>query len=199
MVISRQSKVKTDVGGARVFARRLARELKLGRRHFNVCLVDDQTIRDLNAAFRSQPHATDVLSFAWAGQEPGSPSPQDLRRRSHRGGGGSVDGEFRRFLGDVVISVETARRNARSAGHATDMEIRWLILHGLLHLLGMDHETDNGEMESLELGLRGRLGLNESKRRKRVTAKPRLRTARKRGRPAVRAHRTKGPENAGRT
>jgi probable rRNA maturation factor len=67
--------------------------------------------------------------------------------------------EFKDFLGDIVISVDTAKRNARKEGHSTLNEIRWLILHGLLHLLGYDHESDQGEMVKLELALRGRLGI----------------------------------------
>jgi rRNA maturation RNase YbeY len=66
-------------------------------------------------------------------------------------------GEFRNFLGDIVISVETARRNARAEGHSLKTEIQWLVLHGLLHLLGHDHDADHGEMTALELSLRDRL------------------------------------------
>jgi len=68
--------------------------------------------------------------------------------------------EFKYFLGDIVISVDAARRNAREEGHSTLNEIRWLILHGLLHLLGHDHERDQGEMTRLELALRSRLGIS---------------------------------------
>ena len=75
------------------------------------------------------------------------------------GGRGAAASEFAGFLGDVVISVETARRNARREGHSTANEIRWLILHGVLHLLGYDHETDRGEMTALEISLRARLGI----------------------------------------
>jgi probable rRNA maturation factor len=68
--------------------------------------------------------------------------------------------EFKYFLGDIVISVDSAKRNARKAGHSTLNEIRWLILHGLLHLLGYNHEGDRGEMTRLELALRRRLGIS---------------------------------------
>jgi probable rRNA maturation factor len=67
--------------------------------------------------------------------------------------------EFKNFLGDIVISVDTAKRNARQEGHSTLNEVRWLILHGLLHLLGYNHESDQGEMTKLELALRRRLGI----------------------------------------
>jgi probable rRNA maturation factor len=67
--------------------------------------------------------------------------------------------EFKNFLGDIVISVDMAKRNAREEGHSTLNEIRWLILHGFLHLLGYDHESDEGQMTKLELALRRRLGI----------------------------------------
>jgi len=75
--------------------------------------------------------------------------------------------EFEGFLGDIVISVEAVERNAALEGHATRTEISWLILHGLLHLLGLDHETDHGEMAALEHGLRARLGVNRERPRQR--------------------------------
>jgi probable rRNA maturation factor len=68
--------------------------------------------------------------------------------------------EFKNFLGDIVISVDTAKRNARQEGHSTLNEMRWLILHGVLHLLGYNHERDHGEMTRLELALRSRLGIS---------------------------------------
>jgi probable rRNA maturation factor len=83
--------------------------------------------------------------------------PRAAGSTEHQGRGAD---EFAGFLGDVVISAEMAGRNARSAGHSTRHEIRWLILHGVLHLLGYDHETDDGEMTRLELSLRDRLGID---------------------------------------
>jgi probable rRNA maturation factor len=68
--------------------------------------------------------------------------------------------EFKNFLGDIVISLDTAKRNARKEGHSTRNEVRWLILHGLLHLLGYNHESDQGQMTKLELALRSRLGVS---------------------------------------
>lgn len=163
MVINAQSKLKVDLAGARAFAARLGAELKLGARHFNVCFVDDEAIRELNRAFRDKPYATDVLSFPWAGARNGGPSQNLEDRRGHllRTTPAGTD-EFAGFIGDVIVSVESAQRNAFDEGHSTAAEIRWLVLHGVLHLLGMDHETDDGEMESRELELRVRLGLNGS-------------------------------------
>jgi len=135
------------------FARNLKRRLRLEKREFNICFVDDHAIRHLNLAYRGKDRATDVLSFPW--NEADGHLPLDPPAPSHgRGREGLAN-----FLGDVVISVETARRNARVEGHSTLSEIRWLILHGVLHLLGYDHEHDAGEMIALELALRDKLEL----------------------------------------
>jgi probable rRNA maturation factor len=154
MVLNRQERVAVDTAGARAFVSRLRRTLRLGRREFNVCFVDDWAIKRLNAAYRGKARPTDVLSFPWQVTNGVSPA-------------GAAAAEFAGFLGDVVISVETARRNARHEGHSIANEIRWLILHGVLHLLGHDHETDNGEMTALELSLRERLGISGGKGKKR--------------------------------
>ena len=135
-----------DLPAARAFARRLSRLLRLGKREFNVGIVDDREIRRLNSTFRGKPRATDVLSFPWSqGAEGGKRS--------------AVGSEFKGFLGDVVISAPTARRNARAEGHSARIEICRLILHGVLHLLGYDHETDQGEMSALEQSLRRRMAI----------------------------------------
>ncbi len=148
MILNRQDRVGVDVAGARLFTGRLRKALRLGRRDFNVCFVDDWAIKGLSAQYRGKPKATDVLSFPWQGSN---------------GARGAAASEFAGFLGDVVISVETARRNARREGHSAANEIRWLILHGVLHLLGYDHATDRGEMTALELSLRKRLGISGGK------------------------------------
>ncbi len=152
MVLNQQSEVRVDVRDAQAFAARLGRALKLGRRRFNVSFVDDRSIARLNAAYLGRRRPTDVLSFPWESAKNGDP-PVAAR-------------EFRNFLGDIVIATPTARRNARAEGHSTRQEIRWLILHGLLHLLGYDHETDAGEMTARELALRDRLDRPAPRRRK---------------------------------
>jgi probable rRNA maturation factor len=101
----------------------------------SVLLTTNQAIRRLNRQFRRIDKATDVLSF---------PAP--------RAAAGEV-------AGDLAISVPTALRQARAQGHSLAVEIKVLILHGLLHLAGFDHETDNGKMARRERLLRGRLGL----------------------------------------
>jgi probable rRNA maturation factor len=112
------------------------------RGEVNVALVSDARIRALNREYRRKDYATDVLSF------PSAPS--------NDGGAGF---SRTKFLGDIVIARGVARRQALRAGHGERTEWRVLALHGLLHLLGYDHETDEGEMVRLERRLRRRAGL----------------------------------------
>ena len=96
-------------------------------------------MRALNGRYRQMPHATDVLSFP-AGEA---------------GAAQSADHQ----LGDIAIAVGVARRQAAAHRHSFGVELRILALHGLLHLLGYDHERDQGEMRALEERLRRRSGL----------------------------------------
>jgi probable rRNA maturation factor len=100
-----------------------------------VLLADDKTLRRLNRDFRGKHRATDVLSFPAAEEFAGG------------------------YAGDLAISLDTAARQAREHGHSLRDEVRVLLLHGLLHLSGMDHETDRGEMAAREAELRERLRL----------------------------------------
>ena len=147
VVFNLQKRVRVNVSEARRFRNRLRRTLKLGRREFTVCLVDDRAIRRLNLEFRGRDRPTDVLSFAW---QDGS--------RGMKGRSGSAR-ELADYLGDIVISAQRAQENARTEGHSTGREILWLILHGTLHLLGYDHAADSGEMTRLERRLRTRLSI----------------------------------------
>ncbi len=108
-------------------------------------------MRALNLAFRGRDYATDVLSFPY---EPGLQAP---------GSGLQAPGSRLQApdlpLGDIVIAREVAARQAREAGHTLATELRVLALHGLLHLLGYDHEQDDGEMARVERRLRRRAGL----------------------------------------
>src|SRR5258708_2341072 len=126
MVLNRQSEAKVNIPATVAFTRKLARLLGIEARRFNVCFVDDDQIRALNTTHRHKPGATDVLSFPW---NPGGAPDGET------GGESDPDGEFDGFLGEVIISAETARRNAEAEGHPADTEINWLIVHGLLHLL----------------------------------------------------------------
>jgi probable rRNA maturation factor len=155
MLLNQQKCYALRLSALRGYTRNLKRRLRLGKRDFNVCFVDDGAIRRMNGVYRGKDRATDVLSFPW-GTDGGSMLPGQRGHRARRPDDltARVNREFEGFLGDVVISVDSARRNARDEGHSTLQEIRWLILHGVLHLLGYDHECDSGEMTALELALR---------------------------------------------
>ena len=118
----------------------------------SVALVSDRRVRTLNRSYRRKDYATDVLSFP-AGDSSRSapysliPDPYSLVPDP--------------FLGDIVIARGVARRQAREAGHSERTEIRVLALHGLLHLLGYDHERDEGRMLRVERRLRRKGGLRE--------------------------------------
>ncbi len=117
---------------ARLFAERLASEVARGRA-FECLITGDAELRRLNRRFRNQDRATDVLSFPAA----------------------DADG----FLGDIAISYQRACEQAAEYGLPVQQEIEILMLHGLLHLLGMDHETDRGHMARAEARWRAALGL----------------------------------------
>jgi probable rRNA maturation factor len=107
------------------------------RGQVTVLLTSDATMRDLNARFRGKDQPTDVLSF-----------------RSEHFVRGTEN-----IAGDVAIGVETAIRQCVEQGHSLGAELKVLMLHGLLHLAGFDHETDAGEMRKREQNLRAKLGL----------------------------------------
>lgn len=114
------------------FAGELERRVA-GGRHFTCLIARDGELRRLNRQFLNKDYPADVLSFP-------SPGP---------------DG----FLGEIAISADRAAEQARARGHAIDVEIRILMLHGVLHLLGMDHERDRGAMARAERRYRRELGL----------------------------------------
>ena len=128
------------------FVSRAQRTARL-RGHVNVLITTSRDLRSLNRQFRGKDEPTDVLSFP--AEERGKPVSVRTRVRELRG----------EFLGDIAISPAVARRNAHSVGRSLSGEIHALILHGILHLLGYDHETDRGEMDRVEGRLRRRLGL----------------------------------------
>jgi len=107
----------------------------------SIALVDDSAMRRLNRTFRHRNKTTDVLTF------PADSSYADPRSKA-------------RPLGDIVISVDQAHRQAVQEKHSLGTEVRYLIVHGVLHALGYDHETDNGEMNELELEIRAAAGLD---------------------------------------
>ena len=138
LLVNRQRTTRADWDPVRHFLRRLSAELAPSG--FSVCLLSDRGIRRYNKQFRGVDRPTDVLSFPVGGPRTGK----------------------REYLGDILISVETARDNARRFGLRLEEELQVLALHGVLHLLGYDHERDHGEMARLERRWTRRLGLPQS-------------------------------------
>jgi len=139
-VVNRQRKLPIDTERWRDFTTKASRVLPGTKTTgVTVAFVSDRTMRELNRMWRHKTGTTDVLSF---------PAEQD---------------EFEKLegsrLGDVVISIEQAARQAKENGLTVEAEIAQLILHGLLHLCGYDHSSDAGEMDRLELRLRKKLGI----------------------------------------
>ena len=134
MVLNRQNRYRIQRSEIEKYISQVRRVLKVGRREITVCFVGNAEIARLNRRFRRKPKPTDVLSFP-------------------------TDGLDRSQLGDIAISPEAASRNAKRFGRSLGDELRVLILHGTLHLLGYDHETDSGTMERKELRLRRKFGL----------------------------------------
>jgi probable rRNA maturation factor len=131
---------RQHVRGLAAWLRRIAPPRARGA--VTIVLVSDPRMRALNRTYRGKDYSTDVLSFPHR-----AASPQPLAPSG--------------FLGDIVIARGVAKRQARAAGHAELDELRVLALHGLLHLLGYDHEGDNGRMRQVERRLRRQGGLRE--------------------------------------
>jgi probable rRNA maturation factor len=105
----------------------------------SIAFVDDSAMRKLNRAYRGKDKTTDVLTFEGIDID-----SADVGDHS---------------LGEIVISLPQARRQARDERHSLTTEVRYLLLHGLIHALGYDHETDDGEMNALETRIRAKVGL----------------------------------------
>ena len=127
-VFNRQRKVSVEMKALRNFLDQLSRQMAL-QTGFSVVLISDAAMKTYNRDFRGKDRATDVLSFSYEEE----------------------DGEEKPYLGDILISVDAAARQQRKSLLA---ELQVLSLHGLLHLLGYDHQADQGEMETLEGKLR---------------------------------------------
>jgi probable rRNA maturation factor len=138
MIVNRQRRVRILVKPLKDFFDRARRELRFPDEAVTVQLISDSAMARLNQTFRHKRGPTDVLSFPANGVRP--------KRNAH-------------YVGDIAISPETARRNARRFSRTLPAEMRILILHGMIHLAGFDHETDHGEMDRLERRLRRRLGV----------------------------------------
>ena len=136
-IINRQRRRKINQKRWRDLAARAIEAIRSGREAVTIVFVSDSAIRKLNKQFRDTDRVTDVLSFP--------AEPEHFENQSS--------------LGEIVISTDRAAAQAKANGLSLQNEIEQLILHGLLHLCGYDHETDNGEMNRLELKLRKKLGI----------------------------------------
>ena len=137
-IINSQRKIKINTEDFQTFAGRAIEIVPEARgKSATIAFVSDWKMRKLNKTFRGKNATTDVLSFPFEADE--------------------FETESENNLGDVIISLEQAERQAKENGLNLNAEIKQLILHGVLHLCGYDHETDGGEMNALELKYRENL------------------------------------------
>jgi probable rRNA maturation factor len=133
-ITCRRKPASLDLDSLESFAQALRRQVARGR-EFHCLLTGDRELQSLNRQFRRKDEPTDVLSF---------PSGSSDRQQP---------------IGDIAISLARARAQAREWGHAFEDEIRILMLHGVLHLTGLDHESDSGEMRRTETRWRRKFSL----------------------------------------
>ncbi|HKF51112.1 MAG TPA: rRNA maturation RNase YbeY [Candidatus Acidoferrales bacterium] len=150
MVINQQKRVRVKVRALDEFLHRAAALVRLPADSATISLVTDAQIAKWNRAYRGKDRPTDVLSFPTADD---GRNGSEARVRS----GETVRAAREEYLGDIAIAPAVARRTAREDGHSLDKELQILALHGLLHLMGYDHETDDGTMERIEMRLRKKL------------------------------------------
>lgn len=137
-ILNKQKKTRLALQLLQNFSVKAMRQLKLKSDRAAIAFVTDSEIARLNKTYRKKNKPTDVLSF-----------PAQTTKRVNKN----------KFLGDIAIAPAVARRYAQKNGRSLQTEICILILHGILHLLGYDHETDRGQMDRIELKLRRKLGL----------------------------------------
>lgn len=141
-IVNQQRKIKIDAQIWREFAEQAVAVLEEARgKTATIAFVSDAKMRKLNGEFRGKHATTDVLSFPFEADR------FDFETSSNN-------------LGDIAISVEQAERQARENNLSLELEIKQLILHGILHLCGFDHAVDRGEMNARELELRDKLGIS---------------------------------------
>lgn len=137
-VINRQRRIAIDRERLADIARRVLLQIGRDEARATIVFIRDPEMRKLNRDFRGMDKPTDVLAFAY-----GEADAEPDQDPGH--------------IGDVIISADTAIRYAAEQGIELSAEIDWLVIHGVLHLAGYDHETDNGEMRRLERRLRSLL------------------------------------------
>ena len=143
LVLMRRASSGVDSGRLEEFARALRRRVT-GGREFQCLITGNAELQKLNRDFRREDYPTDVLSF---------PAGSSVDKKAPEGTPVLLS------LGDIAISADRARAQAREFGHTLDEEICILMLHGVLHLMGMDHERDGGDMMRAETEWRRKLRL----------------------------------------
>jgi probable rRNA maturation factor len=145
MIVNLQRKVRINASDFAPFVEALSRAVSEAHdSEFSIAFISDRRMKELNTFFRGKDSTTDVLSFPHEADDFESTSGQPNLSAARN----------ENYLGDIVVSVEQAKRQAKENKLTLDKEIKQLILHGLLHLCGYDHETDRGEMNARELELR---------------------------------------------
>jgi probable rRNA maturation factor len=153
MILNQQRHVPVSISSLEKFLVAARKRLRIAPRSLTVALVTDAQMKLWNRAYRGKNRPTDVLSFPADGPFPQTADPRNRILGQSRS-------KSKTYLGDIAIAPAVARRNARRFGRTFDHEMRILILHGALHLMGYDHETDRGEMDRYENRLRRELGLS---------------------------------------
>jgi len=175
MILNRQRRVRVSVRNLGKFLAQASRVLRLPVGSLTVCLVTDAEITRWNRGYRGKIGPTDVLSFPAEDEGRSREQRKHRRQRNSRAGRGARSsapaksfgsstsfvspGSSASYLGDIAIAPAVARRNARQFHRTFDEEMRILIVHGMLHLMGYDHETDTGQMDRRERRVRRQLGL----------------------------------------
>ena len=148
MILNQQTEVSVAVPQFERFLMRVKKSLGVIDLDLGICFVTTSEIRRLNRTYRAKNKPTDVLSFPfWT-------SLKGRNRKFYCSNGAPS------YLGDIAISPAIARRNAIVNGRTLQIELRILIIHGVLHLLGFDHERDQGEMSLVEGQLRHQFGIH---------------------------------------
>jgi len=171
MIVNRQRSIRVPIRDLEEFLARAMKELGLPSDAAAVSLVSSAQIRKWNAKYRGKDKPTDVLSFPTThsvikrnktNRSRTSGAPKKSRKPARNALSSTyfaADPSSTSYLGDIAIAPAVAKRNAALYGRTFDQEMRILFLHGILHLMGYDHETDNGQMERRERRLRRSLGL----------------------------------------
>lgn len=152
MIVNCQRRIPVPIEPLARFCEQVRRVLRFPDDSVTIRFVSDPVIARLNRDFRGKRGPTDVLSFPAKRR-----TPCGFRTCKASTPSRNVDQDY---VGDIAISPETARRNARRGSRTLPAELRILILHGMIHLAGYDHENDEGQMDRFERRMRSRLGLH---------------------------------------